>query len=78
MTALTHADNIARELVCFSRKLLDNNILVKTYGNVMSAAAFLHGITKEELKREELDFYNQDYQLLIVVRVVKRARRHRP
>ena len=47
------------------------NIKINAYGNVLSAIAFLHGIAAEELKPEELDFHDPDYEVLIVVRATK-------
>jgi SAM-dependent methyltransferase len=47
------------------------NVTVKAYGNVLAAVAFLHGLAAEELKREELDYHDPDYELIITVRAVK-------
>jgi hypothetical protein len=41
---------------------------VTTYGNVLSAAAYLQGISAEELTAAELDHHDPDYELLIGVR----------
>lgn len=43
------------------------NIRVETRGNVLASIAFLEGIGTEELTREELDFRDPDYQLIITV-----------
>ncbi len=43
------------------------------YGNVLAAAAFLYGVTAEELTKEELDYFDPDYEVLIAVRAVKPA-----
>lgn len=51
-----------------------SDIQVKTYGNVKTAVAILHGLATEELKKEELDYHDPDYQLLISVRGVKKAK----
>jgi SAM-dependent methyltransferase len=48
------------------------NVEVYTYGNVLTATAFLHGISAEELTEEELFYQDMDYQLVICVRSVKR------
>jgi hypothetical protein len=48
-------------------------IHVATFGNVLSAVAFLHGLAAEELHQEELDHGDPEYQLLIAVRGVKTA-----
>ncbi|HEX5431319.1 MAG TPA: methyltransferase domain-containing protein [Bryobacteraceae bacterium] len=49
-------------------------VTVQTYGNVLSAAAFLHGLVQEELTREELDFHDPGYEVTIGVRAVKGRR----
>lgn len=46
-------------------------VTIESYGNVMVACAFLHGLAVHELKPEELDFNDPDYQVLITVRAVK-------
>jgi hypothetical protein len=49
------------------------NVTVETYGNILAAIAYLHGIAAEELREEELDFHDPEYQLLISARAVKCA-----
>ena len=44
---------------------------VKSYGNVLSAVAFLEGISPQELKKEELDYRDENYQLLITIKAIK-------
>lgn len=46
-------------------------VVVETYGNVLVAIAFLHGLAVSELSREELDFQDPHYQILISVRAAK-------
>ena len=55
----------------FEEKFLPPNVMIKTYGNVLTAAAFLYGLASEELHQEELDFSDPDYQLIITVRAMK-------
>jgi hypothetical protein len=50
------------------------DVTVLTYGNVLTAISFLHGLAAEELKKCELDFRDSDYQLLIGVRARKSAK----
>lgn len=50
------------------------NIEVKSYGNVLVAVAFLHGLASHELESEELDHHDPDYQVLLTVRAVKGGR----
>ena len=47
------------------------SVRVGVYGNVLAAVAFLHGLAAEELRTEELDHLDTDYELLITVRAVK-------
>lgn len=49
------------------------NVEVTTYGNVLAATAFLHGLVERELARGELDFHDPDYEVLIAVKAVKDA-----
>jgi len=46
---------------------------INAYGNVLSSVAFLHGISAEELTKDELNYHDPDYQLVIAVRAVKPA-----
>jgi SAM-dependent methyltransferase len=55
----------------FADVFLPGNVTVESYGNVLAANAFLHGLVEEELRPEELDAQDPDYQLLITVRAVK-------
>jgi len=47
---------------------------ITSYGNVLSAAAFLYGLATEELKKHELDCQDPKFELLIGVRAVKSDR----
>ncbi len=55
----------------FEEVFPQENITVETFGNVMSATAFLQGLSTQELKKEELDYCDSGYQVLITVRAVK-------
>ena len=48
-----------------------NRVSVQAYGNVLAAVAFLHGLAATELRHEELDYCDPDYDILIAVRAVK-------
>ncbi len=48
-----------------------DNITVETYGNVLTACAFLQGLATEELTISELDFIDPDYQMIITIRAIK-------
>lgn len=47
------------------------NITIKSYGNVLVAISFLEGLSLEELDKSELDYTDEDYQVLITVRAQK-------
>ena len=49
----------------------EENVKIETYGNVLTAVAFLHGLSAEELRQKELSYRDPDYQLIITVRAVK-------
>jgi glycosyltransferase involved in cell wall biosynthesis len=47
------------------------NVRVDSFGNVLAATAFLHGLAAEELRPDELDYRDPDYEFLITVVAVK-------
>jgi SAM-dependent methyltransferase len=47
------------------------SVQVQTYGNVLSAVANLHGLGAGELEREEIDYLDPNYELIVAVRAVK-------
>jgi SAM-dependent methyltransferase len=47
------------------------NVTVVIYGNVLAACAFLQGLAVHEIRKEELDYRDADYQLTIGVRAVR-------
>ena len=47
------------------------NIKVRTHGNVLAAILFLHGLAAEELTKQELDYHDPDFELLITIKAVK-------
>ena len=46
-------------------------VTIETYGNVLAAIALLHGIASSELKPQELEHHDTDYEVLITVRALK-------
>jgi len=59
-----------------SRRLFEEvfpsaQVTVEAHGNVLTALTFLHGLAVQELRQEELDFQDPDYEVLIAVRAVK-------
>jgi SAM-dependent methyltransferase len=47
------------------------SVSVESHGNVLAATAFLHGLADSELRREELDYDDAAFQLVITVRAVR-------
>ena len=44
---------------------------VKAYGNVLTAAAFLYGLAAEELRKTDLDHRDPDYEVIIAFKAAK-------
>jgi SAM-dependent methyltransferase len=51
-----------------------DDVQVESYGNVLTAVAFLHGLAADELKREELDVHDPDFEVVIAVRATRASR----
>jgi SAM-dependent methyltransferase len=49
----------------------EQQVEVRSYGNVLAAISFLQGLAAEELTPAELDVHDPDYQVLIAARGVK-------
>jgi SAM-dependent methyltransferase len=47
------------------------DIAIEAHGNVLAAVSFLHGLAVEELRRDELDHHDPDYEVLLTLRAVK-------
>jgi hypothetical protein len=47
------------------------SVQVESFGNVLTAAAVLYGLATEELRPEELDHHDPDYEVIIAVRATK-------
>lgn len=48
------------------------NVTVEAQGNVLAACAFLHGLAAEELRANEIEFCDADYQILVTIRAIKK------
>ncbi|HWP42819.1 MAG TPA: methyltransferase domain-containing protein [Blastocatellia bacterium] len=57
----------------FEEAFQPENLDIETHGNVLAAVAFLHGLAQEELRKEELDYNDPDYEVTIAVRARKEA-----
>jgi hypothetical protein len=62
-------DLAARRL--FEEAFPADQVQVDTYGNILSAIAFLHGLAARELHAAELDAHDPDYQVTIAVRAAR-------
>ena len=52
-----------------------SDVLVRSYGNVLTATAFLHGLGAGELREHELAFNDPDFPVTIAVRAVRGPQR---
>jgi SAM-dependent methyltransferase len=55
----------------FEETFSDGETAIQTYGNVLAATAFLYGMALEELRPDELDHSDPDYQVIIAVAAKK-------
>ncbi len=49
----------------------EDQVQTETFGNVLTATAFLYGMAAEELKQQEMELFDPDYEVVIAVRAVK-------
>ncbi len=57
--------------LAFGEVFGEDNVTVRTYGNVLTATALLQGLVREELTLAELDFHDPDYEVTIGVKATK-------
>jgi len=57
-----------------SEQFAPSDVLVRTYGNLLSATAFLYGLSATELGKSELNSCDPDYQVIIAARAVRPVR----
>ena len=55
----------------FADSFPEGEVTVEAHGNVFTAVSFLHGLALEELRQEELDYQDPDFQVTITVRAQK-------
>jgi hypothetical protein len=55
----------------FKEKFPHDKVSVRGYGNVLIAISFLHGLVTEDLEQEELDYYDNKYEILISIKAQK-------
>ncbi len=58
----------------FEEVFSPGDIILESNGNVLVANAFLQGLAVEDLTPEEMGYRDDDYQMLITVRAVKRSK----
>ncbi len=59
----------------FARVFGDANVEARSYGNVLTTTAFLHGLVQEELTVEELACHDPDFELIVAVAAVRGTER---
>jgi SAM-dependent methyltransferase len=57
----------------FEEAFAAEDVTVEAYGNVLAATGYLYGLAAEDLRREELQLRDPDYELVVAIRAVKRA-----
>ncbi len=55
----------------FEEVFPSEHVEIKAYGNVLAATAFLHGLSVEDINRDDLNHYDPDYPVSIALRAVK-------
>lgn len=58
----------------FEERFKPEQMSVNVYGNVLAATAFLHGVAAQELRADELDYLDPDYEVTVTVRAQKTSR----
>lgn len=59
----------ARKL--FAEFFPEDHVAVQAHGNVLAATAFLQGLTIQDLRREELDYHDPNYEVILGIRALK-------
>jgi hypothetical protein len=55
----------------FGEVFPSDHLHIQAHGNVLATAALMYGLASCELRPEELDYHDPDYQVMITVRAVK-------
>jgi hypothetical protein len=56
----------------FAETFAAENVVVETFGNVLTATSFLHGLVQEELTLRELEFHDPDFEVIIGVKATRK------
>lgn len=51
----------------------EGNVAVCSYGNVLTAAAFLYGLAESDLRPDEISAHDPAFEVVVALRAVKRA-----
>jgi hypothetical protein len=57
--------------ILFEEFFETQNIKITSYGNVLAAVGFLEGLASRELKKNEMDYHDPDYEVIISVVAIK-------
>jgi peptidoglycan/xylan/chitin deacetylase (PgdA/CDA1 family)/SAM-dependent methyltransferase len=60
----------------FEESFPAENVVVENHGNALVATAFLQGLGVGELRQEELEFRDPDYEFVIAIKAVKPKAQH--
>lgn len=55
----------------FSEFFPEDQITIETHGNVLAAISLLEGFASSELKQEDLDYSDPDYEIMLTIRAIK-------
>lgn len=55
-----------------------DSIEIQASGNVLAAVAFLHGLAVQDVRRQDLDYFDPDFEVSIALRAVKPHVRSQP
>jgi hypothetical protein len=58
--------------IVFEEVFVKNNVEAEVYENILNATTFLQSISAEELTKEELFYKDNDYQMTICIKAVKK------
>jgi SAM-dependent methyltransferase len=49
-----------------------SSVEITSYGNVLSAMCYLHGLAADELPQNKLDYLDPDFEVIVTAKVVKK------
>jgi SAM-dependent methyltransferase len=55
----------------FEEVFPEANVTVEAHGNVLAAISFLHGLAHEELRKNELDYRDPNFEVSVLLKAVK-------